>query len=173
MLVIRLRRIGKKNKPSYRIVVAEHTNPVSGKVVADLGFYNPHTKKIGLLAEPAKEWLDKGAQPSNTVAKILTKEKVKHNLIVVKTKNRPAKKKETVQPTKPSPKLAESTQDEAPTPEATAKEEAAPLSDQTESAEPSTEQENSPQIEDSTSAPSEPSDRTPDELHSVDKKLDS
>ena len=172
MLVIRLRRIGKKNKPSYRIVVAEHTNPVSGKVVADLGFYNPHTKKIGLLAEPAKEWLDKGAQPSNTVAKILTKEKVKHNLIVVKTKNRPAKKKETVQPTLPSPKLEESTQDEAPTPQATAKEEAE-LSDQTESAEPSTEQENSPQIEDSTSRPSEPSVGTPDEFHSVDKKLDS
>lgn len=92
MLVIRLRRIGKKNKPTYRIVVAEHSFPVDGKFTADLGFYNPHTKAVGLKKDEAVEWMNKGAQPSNTVARILEKEKVKHgSVVVIKKKKQPKK----------------------------------------------------------------------------------
>lgn len=91
MLVIRLRRIGKKNKPSYRIVVAEHTMPIQGKFVEDIGFYNPHTKTIGLKKDRASEWLKKGAKPSNTVAKLMIHEKMKHDSIVVVKKNKKAK----------------------------------------------------------------------------------
>ncbi|MEX1052049.1 MAG: 30S ribosomal protein S16 [Patescibacteria group bacterium] len=93
MLVIRLRRIGKKNKPSYRIVVAEHSFPIDGRFVADLGFYNPHTKATGLKSEEAVEWMKKGAKPSNTIAKILEKEKVKHDSVVVEKKNKKPKAK--------------------------------------------------------------------------------
>ena len=92
MLIIRLRRIGKKNNPSYRVVVAEHSFPVNGKFTADLGFYNPHTKTVGLKLDEIKAWLDKGAQPSNTIARLLEKEKVKHKSVVVVKKNKQPKK---------------------------------------------------------------------------------
>ena len=93
MLVIRLRRVGKKNKPSYRIVVAEHTMAVSGKFVEDLGFYNPHTKAVSVKKDVAIDWMKKGAKPSNTVARILKKESVKHSSVVVVMKNKKSKKK--------------------------------------------------------------------------------
>lgn len=101
MLVIRLRRIGKKNRPTYRVVVAEHTYPIDGKFTADLGFYNPHTKKISLDLKEVSLWLDKGAKPSNTIAKILQKEKVKHASVVIQKRNR--KPKAEQKPTKPAP----------------------------------------------------------------------
>ncbi|MEX1123717.1 MAG: 30S ribosomal protein S16 [Patescibacteria group bacterium] len=93
MLVIRLRRVGKKNKPSYRVVVAEHSFPIDGRFVADLGFYNPHTKTASVKKDEAIEWMKKGAQPSNTIAKILEKEKVKHGSVVVIKKNKKSKAK--------------------------------------------------------------------------------
>ncbi len=93
MLVIRLRRVGKKNKPSYRIVVAEHSFPIDGRFVEDLGFYNPHTKTAGIDKDKAVDWMKKGAKPSNTIAKILEKEKVKHSSVVVEKKNKKPKAK--------------------------------------------------------------------------------
>lgn len=96
MLVIRYRRAGKKNKPTYRIVVAEHTMPLDGRFVADLGAYNPHTKATTLDKPAAQDWLDKGAKPSNSVAKLLQKEKVKHSsVVVIKKKRSPKKAAET------------------------------------------------------------------------------
>jgi len=103
MLVIRLRRTGKKNKPTYRIVVAEHSFPVNGRFVADLGFYNPHTKNVGFDKEKAVEWMKKGAKPSNTIAKILTGEKVKHSSVVVIKKNRKPKKASEEKTATPKP----------------------------------------------------------------------
>src|SRR6185436_15727694 len=91
MLVIRFRRIGKKGQPTYRIVVAEHTLPLDGKFTADLGAYNPHTKALTLNKDEAVEWMNKGAQPSNSVAKLLSKEKVKHNSVVVIKKTKKPK----------------------------------------------------------------------------------
>ncbi len=91
MLVIRLRRIGKKNKPSYRVVVAENSMPLDGKFVQDLGFYNPHTKNVKIEETAAKTWMDKGAQPSNTVAKLLEGLKVKHKSVVVVKRNKKPK----------------------------------------------------------------------------------
>lgn len=92
MLVIRLRRIGKKNKPTYRVVVAPSVNQVGGAFTEDLGFYNPHTKTVSLKQERVSDWLNKGAKPSNTVAKILTKEKIKHPSVVVVTRVKSPKK---------------------------------------------------------------------------------
>ena len=92
MLKIRLQRIGRRNLAIYRIVVAEHTKPVKGKFIQKLGNYNPHSKSVVLNNELVISWLDKGAKPSNTVAKIFEQNKIKHKSIVFKTRQ-PAKSK--------------------------------------------------------------------------------
>ncbi|MDO8561414.1 MAG: 30S ribosomal protein S16 [bacterium] len=83
MLKIRLQRIGRKNMPAFRIIVAEHTRgPKTGNIVEKVGTYNPKTKERTLEAERIKYWLSVGAQASGTVhnmlvsAKIITGEKV-------------------------------------------------------------------------------------------------
>lgn len=76
MLVIRLTRIGKKNQPSYRVVLTEKTNPVRGKFIEILGSYNPRLKTKALKAERIKYWLSKGAQASDTVHNLLVSEKL-------------------------------------------------------------------------------------------------
>src|SRR3990167_141821 len=84
MLAIRLRRTGKKGQPSYRIVVADERTSVYGKYIEMLGHYNPQTKAVVLDNTKALEWMKKGAKPSNTVAKLLQKQKVEHPSIVIK-----------------------------------------------------------------------------------------
>jgi len=78
MLTIRLRRVGKKKQPMYRIVVADSRSPRDGAFVDNLGYYHPleHPSKIVLDAERAKMWLGRGAQPSERVSKILAIEGV-------------------------------------------------------------------------------------------------
>ena len=76
MLVIRLTRIGKKNQPSYRVVLTEKTNPVRGKFIEILGSYDPRLKTKALKVERIKYWLSKGAQPSDTMHNLLVNEKI-------------------------------------------------------------------------------------------------
>jgi len=76
LLVIRLARAGRNKYPTYRIVAAESARAATGKFVAMLGHYNPHTKELVIKREEIKEHLSHGAQPSNTVAKLLQREKV-------------------------------------------------------------------------------------------------
>src|SRR3989344_3533260 len=103
MLVVRLKRIGKKNKPAYRVVVAEHSVAVNGSFVADLGFYNPHSKIFSIDKVEVTAWLNKGAKPSNTVARLLEKEKMKHkSIVVIKYKKASKKKVEETKPTAPA-----------------------------------------------------------------------
>lgn len=73
MLRIRLRRVGKKKKPAYRIVVADARSPRDGKFVEIVGLYDPLTDPptINLKEDRVREWLSKGAQPSETTAKLL------------------------------------------------------------------------------------------------------
>ena len=74
---MRLQRVGRKNDPSYRIVVTDkRTGPKSNKHVAILGSYNPKMNHIQLDADAAKDWLSKGVQTSDTVHNILVKQKV-------------------------------------------------------------------------------------------------
>ena len=93
MLVVRLKRIGKKNKPTYRVVVAEHSNAVNGPFVVDLGFYNPHSKQFSIDKDAVTDWMNKGAKPSNRVARLLEKEKIKHKSVVVIKYQKASKKK--------------------------------------------------------------------------------
>jgi small subunit ribosomal protein S16 len=73
MLRIRLRRVGKKKQPSYRIVVAPSTAPRDGAFVDQIGHYNPLTNPptVVLDEEKARKWLQQGAQPSDVVRKFL------------------------------------------------------------------------------------------------------
>ena len=78
MLVIRLQRTGRKGHAQFRIVVQDsRRTPTSGKVVANLGSYNPHTKVATLDKEKAQTFLDNGAQPSNRAVLILKSEGIK------------------------------------------------------------------------------------------------
>lgn len=73
MVRIRLRRVGLKRQPSYRIVVADRESPRNGKYIEVIGFYNPRTvpTTLELKEERALYWLSVGAQPSESVARIL------------------------------------------------------------------------------------------------------
>ena len=73
MLRIRLRRVGKKGQPSYRIVVADSRAPRDGAYVEWIGHYDPmyDPPKVTLDEEKAIAWLEKGAQPSEAVERIL------------------------------------------------------------------------------------------------------
>lgn len=72
MLAIRLQRLGRKAYPVYRLAVQEaQRHPSSGRVVAYVGNYNPHTKEASVNKELAQKYLDNGAQPTPRVAKLL------------------------------------------------------------------------------------------------------
>ncbi len=78
MLAIRMQRNGRKHLPVYRIVVQEsQRHPLSGRVVAEVGNYNPETKKTVLNKEKVEFYLKNGAKPSSRVAFILKKEGIK------------------------------------------------------------------------------------------------
>ncbi|MBO4501770.1 MAG: 30S ribosomal protein S16 [Clostridia bacterium] len=70
---IRLRRMGAKKAPFYRIVVADSRYPRDGRFIEEIGYYNPMTNPadIKLDAEKAKQWISNGAQPTDTVKAIL------------------------------------------------------------------------------------------------------
>lgn len=76
MLVIRLARTGRTKYPTYRIVAAESARAATGKFVEVLGHYNPHTKELVINHESVEKRLSQGAQPSNTVIKLLAREKI-------------------------------------------------------------------------------------------------
>jgi small subunit ribosomal protein S16 len=92
MLTIRLTRTGKKGQPNYRIVVADSRKAVSSPYIEMIGHYDPKTKALVLNQEKAQDWMNKGAKPSNTVAKLFTKEKMDHKSIVVKKYRKISKK---------------------------------------------------------------------------------
>jgi small subunit ribosomal protein S16 len=73
MLKLRLKRLGKKREPSYRVVVAQSTSRRDGRPVAEVGFYNPRTKETRLDIPAIEDWIRKGAQPTEVVQKLLTK----------------------------------------------------------------------------------------------------
>lgn len=73
MVKIRLRRTGKKDQPSYRIVVADSRSPRDGRFIENLGHYNPLTDPETVVVDRAKalEWIAKGAQPTRAVERML------------------------------------------------------------------------------------------------------
>ncbi|HEX8390299.1 MAG TPA: 30S ribosomal protein S16 [Candidatus Saccharimonadales bacterium] len=77
MLAIRLQRLGRKALPVYRLAVQEsQRHPSSGRVVAYVGSYNPHTKETRINTEKVAHYLGNGAQPTPRVVRILKEQKV-------------------------------------------------------------------------------------------------
>ncbi|MBQ3431515.1 MAG: 30S ribosomal protein S16 [Clostridia bacterium] len=72
---IRLRRMGAKKSPYYRIVVADSRYPRDGRFIEEIGVYNPlkEPAEVKVDAEKAKQWISNGAQPTDTVKAILKK----------------------------------------------------------------------------------------------------
>lgn len=71
MLKIRLKRLGAKKAPSYRIIVINSTTKREGRPIQELGYYNPKTKVMKLDKTAALDWISKGAQPTETVAYLI------------------------------------------------------------------------------------------------------
>ena len=67
MLKIRLKRLGAKKAPTYRIIVINSTTKREGKPIQELGHYNPKSKEMKLDLASAQDWIKKGAQPTDTV----------------------------------------------------------------------------------------------------------
>ena len=69
---IRLKRMGAKKAPFYRVVVADSRYPRDGRFIEEVGYYNPLTDPVTVQidAEKAKKWIENGAQPTETVSKI-------------------------------------------------------------------------------------------------------
>ena len=74
---IRLRRMGAKKAPYYRIVVADSRYPRDGRFIEEIGFYNPMVEpaEVKVDAEKAKKWIANGAQPTDTVKALFKKER--------------------------------------------------------------------------------------------------
>ena len=70
---IRLKRMGSKKNPFYRVVVADERAPRDGRFIEEVGYYNPLTKELKLDNEKAAEWIGKGAQPTDTARALLKK----------------------------------------------------------------------------------------------------
>ncbi|MBP3322317.1 MAG: 30S ribosomal protein S16 [Clostridia bacterium] len=75
---IRLRRMGQKKAPFYRVVVADSRCPRDGRFIEEIGYYNPMTNpaEVKIDAEKAKTWLNNGAQPTETVKSLLKKSEI-------------------------------------------------------------------------------------------------
>ena len=75
---IRLKRLGAKKTPFYRVVVADERSPRDGKFIEEIGYYNPLTDPADskIDAEKATKWLNNGAQPTDTVRALLKKSEI-------------------------------------------------------------------------------------------------
>ena len=75
---IRLKRLGAKKNPFYRVVVADERSPRDGKFIEEIGYYNPLTDPVDIKIdrEKAEKWLNNGAQPTETVRTLLKKTEI-------------------------------------------------------------------------------------------------
>jgi small subunit ribosomal protein S16 len=141
VLRIRLRRVGKKKQPNYRLVVADSRSPRDGAFIETIGTYNPLTQPatVTIKEDRVKEWISKGAQPSDRAAKILSERGLcdPPKFTPKAKQEKPAPEPAAAAPAAGAPaaapaaeapavepSTAEATADEAPTEEAPAAEEA-------------------------------------------------
>lgn len=73
MVKIRLKRVGRRHIPLYRIVVADSRRARDGKYLEAIGYYNPKTKQLTLNKERVEYWLSKGAQPTDTTKRLISR----------------------------------------------------------------------------------------------------
>jgi len=91
MVRIRLRRIGAKKQPTYRFVVTDARAPRDGRFIEILGHYNPRTEPRTVVVDEtkAREWLAKGAQPSDTVRRLFAEKGIMERGPIPTTKRKP------------------------------------------------------------------------------------
>jgi len=124
MLKIRLQRVGRKNDPSFRIVVTDSKRgPKSGDNVELLGSYNPHVNNVQIDGDRVKHWISVGAQVSDTMHNLLIKEKIiEGKKINVLPKKNPIKK-EATEEEKKAEEAKEAPKEESENPKEEVKEE--------------------------------------------------
>ena len=76
MLKLRLKRLGKKRSPFYRLVIMENTSRRNGRPIDEVGYYNPMTKQFKFDSEKIQQWLSYGVKPTETVFHLLKKAKI-------------------------------------------------------------------------------------------------
>ena len=76
MLKLRLKKIGRKRQPCYRMIIIPNTSRRDGTAIDEVGYYNPITKEVSFNSEKIVKWLKNGVQPTNTVKRILEKAKI-------------------------------------------------------------------------------------------------
>ena len=76
MLKLRLKRLGKKRSPFYRLVIMENTCRRNGRPIDEVGYYNPMTKQYKFETEKIKKWLGYGVKPTETVVSLLKKAEI-------------------------------------------------------------------------------------------------
>ena len=76
MLKLRLKRIGRKRSPSYRLVIMENTFRRDGRPIDEVGYYSPISKKYNFEVDKIKKWLSYGVKPTKTVLELLKKSKI-------------------------------------------------------------------------------------------------
>lgn len=123
MLMIRLQRVGRRNHPSFRVIVTEsQRGPKSGDFIENVGSYNPHVNEVVLNAERIKHWIGNGAQVSDTVHNLLISQKIiEGKKINVLPKKTPIVKEEKEEVKEETPS-EEAVEEEAPAEEASAEE---------------------------------------------------
>jgi small subunit ribosomal protein S16 len=110
MLAIRLSRTGKKHQAYFRIVVSDSRRTPTAKFIEILGNYDPHAKKLQIDKEKLEKYLKNGAQPSNSVAKLLSNEKIAlPKWVKIEKRNRAPKKVVEEKPAE-APKAEEATE---------------------------------------------------------------
>ncbi len=124
MLAIRMQRVGRKGHPEYRVVVQDaRLTPTSGRIVARVGHFNPHSKAVTLDKEKVEYYLGNGAQPSPRVVRLLQIEKVKLPEWVELPKNdkkRSIKNSDKLRRNRPAEEVVAEVVEEAPAVEAEA-----------------------------------------------------
>ncbi|MBQ8848948.1 MAG: 30S ribosomal protein S16 [Clostridia bacterium] len=73
---MRLRRMGAKKAPTYRVIVADSRSPRDGRFIEEIGYFNPRSDELKIDADKAKAWLSNGAQPTDTVKALLKKSNI-------------------------------------------------------------------------------------------------
>jgi small subunit ribosomal protein S16 len=156
MLVIRMQRSGRKGHAMFRVVVQDsRRTPTSGKLVAQLGSYDPHAKAVIIDAEKTQFYLEHGAQPSDRVARLLSKEGVKLPKWVVM----PDQKQGAIR----NVDKRRSTRPEAPA-EEVAEEPAAPAADETVPESPEVETPAAETTEEAAAEPEAPAEEASEEV---------
>ena len=73
---MRLRRMGAKKAPTYRVIVADSRSPRDGRFIEEIGYFNPRSDELKIDAEKAQTWIKNGAQPTDTVKALLKKSNI-------------------------------------------------------------------------------------------------